>query len=112
MRVGSGIVDDFFLPNTSNLAPGTPVAAVAVDLQSEKRDQLREQLAEAGIETGLHYPTPLHLQQAYKSLGYKQGDFPVTETLKDRILSLPMYAELEPEMIDHIVASIREFYRA
>lgn len=77
-------------------------------VQSARRDQLREQLAEANIETGLHYPTPLHLQQAYQSLGYKQGDFPVTETLKDRILSLPMYPGIKPEAITHVISELKE----
>jgi len=77
-------------------------------VQSARRDQLREELAAVNIETGLHYPTPLHLQQAYQSLGYKQGDFPVTETLKDRILSLPMYPGIKPEAIAHVISELKE----
>lgn len=77
-------------------------------VQSEKRDQLREQLAEAGIESGLHYPTPLHLQEAYRSLGYKQGDFPVTEGVKDRILSLPMYPGIQSDAIARVVSELKE----
>lgn len=77
-------------------------------VQSPKRDQLREQLTEAGIESGLHYPTPLHLQEAYRFLGYKQGDFPVTEALKDRILSLPMHPGIQSEAITRVVSQLRE----
>jgi dTDP-4-amino-4,6-dideoxygalactose transaminase len=77
-------------------------------VQSKKRDQLREQLGEAGIESGLHYPTPLHLQEAYRFLGYKQGDFPVTESVKDRILSLPMYPGIHSEAIARIVSELKE----
>jgi dTDP-4-amino-4,6-dideoxygalactose transaminase len=77
-------------------------------VQSARRDQLREQLTEVNIETGLHYPTPLHLQQAYRGLGYKQGDFPVTETLKDRILSLPIYPGIKPEAIARVVSELKE----
>jgi len=77
-------------------------------VQSKKRDQLREQLTEAGIESGLHYPTPLHLQEAYRSLGYKQGDFPVTESVKDRILSLPMYPGIHSEAIARVVSELKE----
>ena len=77
-------------------------------IQSSKRDLLREQLTEAGIESGLHYPTPLHLQEAYRFLGYKQGDFPVTEALKDRILSLPMYPGIQSEAIARVVSQLRE----
>src|SRR5437763_7621421 len=55
--------------------------------QVDDRDTLKQQLSERGIETGLHYPVPLHLQEAYASLGYKRGDFPVSERLAERILS-------------------------
>ena len=77
-------------------------------VQSDKREQLREQLTEAGIESGLHYPTPLHLQEAYRSLGYKQGDFPVTEGVKDRILSLPMYPGIQSDAIARVVSELKE----
>ena len=58
------------------------------------RQQLREHLAAAGIGTGIHYPIPLHLQKAYGALGYREGNFPVTEKVAAQILSLPMYPEL------------------
>jgi dTDP-4-amino-4,6-dideoxygalactose transaminase len=77
-------------------------------IQSNNRDLLREQLAEAGIESGLHYPTPLHLQEAYRFLGYEKGEFPVTERIKDRILSLPMYPGIKPEAIGRVVSGLRE----
>jgi len=75
----------------------------------EKRENLMEYLAERKIFTGIHYPIPIHLQQAYKDLGYQRGDFPITEGYADQILSLPMYAELIPEMIDYTVESILSF---
>lgn len=77
-------------------------------VQSDNRDALRQQLTNAGIESGLHYPVPLHLQQAYRSLGYKQGDFPVTERVKDRILSLPMYPGIHTEAIERVAAELKE----
>jgi dTDP-4-amino-4,6-dideoxygalactose transaminase len=77
-------------------------------IQSNNRDLLRNQLAEAGIESGLHYPTPLHLQEAYRFLGYQKGDFPVTERIKDRILSLPMYPGLQSDAIERVVLELRE----
>lgn len=77
-------------------------------IRSNHRDLLRNQLTEAGIESGLHYPTPLHLQEAYRSLGYQKGDFPVTERIKDRILSLPMYPGLPSEAIERVVLELRE----
>lgn len=77
-------------------------------VQSDDRDALRESLSRAGIESGLHYPNPLHFQEAYRSLGYEKGDFPVTENLTKRILSLPMYPGIEPEAIARVAAEVRE----
>jgi dTDP-4-amino-4,6-dideoxygalactose transaminase len=77
-------------------------------IQSDNRDALRQQLSDGGIESGLHYPTPLHLQEAYRFLGYKQGDFPVTERVKSRILSLPMYPGIEPKAVARVTSELRE----
>lgn len=77
-------------------------------IQSDHRDNLRHQLAEAGIESGLHYPIPLHLQEAYRSLGYRAGDFPMTEKVKSRILSLPMYPGVSPEAVAKVAAGLLE----
>jgi dTDP-4-amino-4,6-dideoxygalactose transaminase len=77
-------------------------------VQTDTRDGLRQRLTESGIESGLHYPVPLHLQQAYRFLGYKEGDFPVTERLKDRILSLPMYPGIQAEFIERVASELRE----
>jgi dTDP-4-amino-4,6-dideoxygalactose transaminase len=73
-------------------------------VETENRETIRQKLTEAGIGTGLHYPIPLHLQGAYVSLGYRQGEFPVTEKLADLCLSLPMYAELCDEQITAVCA--------
>jgi dTDP-4-amino-4,6-dideoxygalactose transaminase len=73
------------------------------------RDGLQNHLKQAGIATGIHYPVPIHLQAAYRDLGYKRGDFPITETLADEILSLPMYAELSSEAIGYVVETIAEY---
>jgi dTDP-4-amino-4,6-dideoxygalactose transaminase len=77
-------------------------------VQADNRDDLRRRLSEAGIESGLHYPVPLHLQQAYRSLGYTEGAFPVTEKLKDRILSLPMYPGIQADCLERVVSELRE----
>jgi dTDP-4-amino-4,6-dideoxygalactose transaminase len=71
-------------------------------IQTERRDTLREALTAAEIETGLHYPKPLHLQDAYKSLSYARGDLPVTERLASRILSLPMFPELGVDTAEYV----------
>ena len=75
----------------------------------EKRDELQKYLGDKGIATGLHYPLPLHLQKAYSHLGYKEGDFPVTEHVAARLISLPMFPELTADQIEYVAASINEF---
>jgi dTDP-4-amino-4,6-dideoxygalactose transaminase len=77
-------------------------------IQSDDREQLRKDLNAAGVETGLHYPGPLHLQEAYKSLGYTKGDFPVCERLADRILSLPMFPDITREQVEYVVSVVKE----
>jgi dTDP-4-amino-4,6-dideoxygalactose transaminase len=81
-------------------------------IQVDERDALRDHLAASGVGVGIHYPIPIHLQAAYADLGYSRGDFPVTEHLADRILSLPMHPNLEIEDIVRVVTSIRSFFTA
>jgi dTDP-4-amino-4,6-dideoxygalactose transaminase len=75
----------------------------------QNRDQLQKHLAEASIGAGLHYPVPLHLQKAYRNLGYRKGDFPVCEGAADEILSLPMYPGLRPAQQDRIAQQVLDF---
>jgi len=79
-------------------------------VRARKRNQLREFLFKNGIETGIHYPTALPNLKAYKNLGYTPDDFPVSSTLQDEIISLPMYPELTEIEIDYIVNAIKKFY--
>lgn len=76
----------------------------------EKRDRLRDYLGEQGIASGLHYPIPLHLQKCFNHLGYKKGQFPVSETLASTGLSLPMFPELTDEQISYVAEQIRAFF--
>jgi len=76
-------------------------------VRTEDRDGLRRHLADQGIQTGLHYPVPIHLQEAYRGLGYHEGAFPVAERWADRCLSLPMYAELTTAQLDQVVEGVR-----
>jgi dTDP-4-amino-4,6-dideoxygalactose transaminase len=76
------------------------------------RDGLQKYLAGKGIQTMLHYPMPLHKQQAYSYLNYKEGDFPVAEEQCTRILSLPMYPEMRMEQVDYVCDEIRKYYNA
>lgn len=78
-------------------------------LQSEKREEIVEFLNKKGIATGIYYPVPLHLQKAYKDLGYKEGDLPNAEYLSHRTFAIPMFAELTDEEKKYIVNSIKEF---
>lgn len=77
---------------------------------STRRDELVKYLNDKGISTGLHYPIPLHLQPCFKNLGYKKGQFPVTEALAESGLSLPMYAELNDDQIGYVCESIKQFF--
>lgn len=79
--------------------------------RSVVRDELQKFLSENGIATGLHYPIPLHLQPCFSHLGYKKGDFPVTEELAEQGLSLPMYPEMTDEQIGYICDKIKEFFK-
>jgi aminotransferase EvaB len=86
----------------------TPVHHLYV-IRVEERDSLRAAMQEKGVSTGIHYPIPIHLQDAYRDLGYLAGSFPITERCAGLILSLPMYAELTPAAIESVVELIREF---
>ncbi len=79
-------------------------------IETEHRDALQRHLGADGVQTGIHYPVPIHLQPAYVDLGYRRGAFPVAEMLASRILSLPMFPELRSEEIEYVVSSIRRFF--
>jgi dTDP-4-amino-4,6-dideoxygalactose transaminase len=78
----------------------------------QDRDAMQARLAEAGIATGIHYPIPLHQQKAYSQLGYKTGDFPVTERVAREIVSLPMFPQLLATQQDEVAAAVKEFVGA
>jgi dTDP-4-amino-4,6-dideoxygalactose transaminase len=76
-------------------------------VQLPDRDAWRARLTEAGVQTGVHYPIPVHLQPAYRDLGYVRGDFPVSEAIASNVLSLPMFPELTGQQIDEVAGVIR-----
>lgn len=80
-------------------------------IQTKFRDQLKDFLATVGVDTKIHYPIPIHLQEAAKYLGYKKGNFPVTEKQAATILSLPVYPELTDEQVNYVAEMIVEFYK-
>jgi dTDP-4-amino-4,6-dideoxygalactose transaminase len=94
----------------------TPVCGEGVEhvwhlyvIRTENRDELHNFLGSRGIETGIHYPVPVHLQEACAHLGYGPGSFPVSEQAAREVLSLPMYPQLETTLIEEVVAAIDEF---
>jgi dTDP-4-amino-4,6-dideoxygalactose transaminase len=78
-------------------------------VRSQNRDLLRQQLEAANIGTGIHYPIPLHMQEAYLHLGHKHGDFPITEKVASEILSFPMYPQLTEEQQQAVANKVMEF---
>lgn len=79
-------------------------------IRSPRRDALIEHLASRGIQALIHYPVPLHLQEAYRRLGHREGDFPVAEALASEIVSLPLFPELREDEADRVASEIREFH--
>ncbi len=95
---------------TLAVRPGAVSARHLYPIRVERRDALREHLANQGIETGIHYSTPLHLQPAYAFLGYRSGDFPVAEKACATILSLPIAPTLSDAHVDAVIAGVRSFF--
>ena len=98
--------EDIILPHTMSSARAVYHLYV---IRSQNREELKKHLAEAGIDTGIHYPIPLHLQEAYRDQGYKEGDVPVTERVSAEILSLPMFPTLIAEQQKRVAAEIASF---
>ncbi len=83
----------------------------AIRVPGGRRDALRAHLTERGIGTQIHYPVPIHMQEAAQFLGYRKGDLPVTEKVAGEVLSLPMYPELTDAQIDRVATTATEFMR-
>jgi dTDP-4-amino-4,6-dideoxygalactose transaminase len=77
-------------------------------IRTETRDSLQQMLHDQGIQTGIHYPIPVHLLPAYADLGHGPGDFPCSESAANEVLSLPMFAELNDDHIETVAAAVRE----
>ena len=78
-------------------------------VQTGPRDALQRYLSAAGVQTGIHYPVPVHLQPAYAALGHKAGDFPNAESQAQRVLSLPMFAELTEHQLKYVAHALADF---
>ena len=78
-------------------------------IKTDKRDELIEYLKELEIGTIIHYPIPPHLQEAYKNLGYKKGDFPIAEELAQKVLTIPLYNGMTKEEQDYVIDALNKF---
>lgn len=96
---------------TPQISPKAVSTFHIYSILSDQRDALNAHLSKSGIGTGIYYPLPLHLQPCYASLGYKKGDFPVSESVASRILALPMYPELTTQSMDRVIQAIKAFYQ-
>lgn len=100
-------VGDIVLPQLANAA--TCIYHLYV-IRTKKRDALQKFLDENGIGTIIHYPVPPHLQNAYKSLGHKKGDFPIAEEVAETCISLPMFPGINEKDVNEVVTTIKKFY--
>jgi dTDP-4-amino-4,6-dideoxygalactose transaminase len=80
-------------------------------IRTSNRDDLCKYLNENGIPTAIHYPVSLHKQECFKSLGYKDGDFPVAERCAKEVMSLPMFPSMTTEQQDEVIGTIRNFFK-
>jgi UDP-2-acetamido-2-deoxy-ribo-hexuluronate aminotransferase len=81
-----------------------------IKVRNGKRDELKKYLETKNIPSMVYYPGPLHMQEAYRYLGYKENDFPVTNALCKEVLSLPMHPDMEQEQIDYIIHNVLKFF--
>ena len=81
-------------------------------IRAGHRDELKQFLAEQGIQSEIYYPLPLHLQKCFANLGYKQGELPLAELAAREVLAVPLYPELTSAQQETVVGTIKEFYRA
>ncbi len=106
--VEAKVLDHIVLPKTGS---GNKHVFNQYTIRARKRDELREYLKEHAVGTEVYYPTPLHLQPCYRSLGYREGSFPASEQASQEVLSIPIYAELTDAEMTYVVETIAAFYR-
>lgn len=82
----------------------------SLEASNQLRDKLKDYVTQHGVNVGLHYPIPLHLQECFKDLGYKKGEFPNSERIAEAGLSLPMFPEMTDEQINYVVGKVKEFF--
>ena len=100
------------LVEVPNERPGEHAVYHTFVIETDHRDALQQSLLDSGVETRIHYPTPIHLEEASKSLGYRAGDFPRVERQAGRILSLPIFPELSREQKETVTSGVKSFFRS
>lgn len=115
LRIENAILYDKLLQGveevkTPKVLPGYKHVFHLYMIVCERRNELQQFLQRKGVQIGIHYPVPIHLQKCYRDLGYKKGDFPIVEGLAGKILSLPMFPELSEEQIQYVTLCIKDFY--
>ncbi|PZF72040.1 DegT/DnrJ/EryC1/StrS family aminotransferase [Taibaiella soli] len=100
-------IDDLILPAVH--ADATHVYHLYM-IRTTRRNELQQYLSEQGIGTLIHYPIPPHMQEAYQSLGYKKGDFPIAEQIAETCLSLPMWPGMTEEMVKYVSQVIKKHH--
>src|SRR5690606_28443504 len=90
-------------------APGRRHIYHQYTIRTERRDALKQHLTERGVDSGIYYPLPLHLQEVYQDMGYRPGSLPHSEAAAQRVLSLPIHPDLTADDIEYAAARIREF---
>jgi dTDP-4-amino-4,6-dideoxygalactose transaminase len=106
----SGVVGNRLISIPSTTADKSHVYNNYV-IRAERRDELKQFLAEQGIQSEIYYPVPLHVQTCFADLGYKKGDFPQAELAARQVLALPLYPELTPAQQESVVENIQAFFR-
>lgn len=101
------------IKNPDVILPYVPENMVPVwhifGVRCKRRDELEKFLIDAGIGTNKHYPIPMHLQECYKDLGFREGDFPIAEEISTTELSLPMYYGMADEEVQYVIDKVNEF---
>lgn len=101
------------ISNSEIILPYVPEYTIPVwhifGIRCSRRDELEKYLNAAGISTNKHYPIPMHLQECYRNLGYKKGDFPIAEEISATELSIPMYYGMTEEEVQYVIDKVNEF---
>lgn len=110
-RIAQMYLDE--IKNPEVVLPYVPEHMVPVwhifGIRCRRRNELEKFLNNKGIGTNKHYPIPMHLQECYKNLGFKEGDFPIAEEISSTELSIPMYYGMTDEQIQYVIDAINEF---